>query len=62
MANLGAAVGITFTICPAVGGAITAAAQDDYSITYYAAATIAGLGILFALINLKKPKKTTSNK
>jgi len=61
MANLGAAIGITFTICPTVGGAITVAAQDDYSIAYYAAAAIAGIGMLFAIFNLKEPTKKKEN-
>jgi len=57
MANLGAATGITFMVGPTIGGAITAAAKDDYSVPYYVAATIAGLGMLFAIFKLKEPKK-----
>merc|ERR1719245_1639473 len=57
MANLGAATGMTFMVGPTIGGAITAAAKDDYSVPYYVAASIAGLGMLFAFFKLKEPKK-----
>jgi len=57
MANLGAATGMTFMVGPTIGGAITAAANDDYSVPYYVAAAIAGLGMLFAVFKLKEPKK-----
>jgi len=61
MANLGAAIGMTFTICPTIGGVITAAAQNDYSVSYYAAAAVAGLGMLFAICNLKEPEEEKDN-
>jgi len=57
MANLGAATGITFMVGPTVGGAVTAAANNDYSIPYFVAAFIAGIGMLFAFFKLKEPKK-----
>jgi len=57
MANLGAATGMTFMVGPTIGGAITAAANDDYSVPYYVAASIAGLGMIFAAFKLKEPKK-----
>jgi len=57
MANLGAASGMAWMVGPTIGGAITAAANNDFSVPYYVSASIAGMGMLFAIFKLKEPIK-----
>jgi len=61
MANLGAATGVTYMVGPTIGGAITAAANNDYSFPYFVASATAGMGMLFAIFKLEEPKKKEKN-
>jgi len=56
MANLGGAVGLAFMIGPTIGGAIAAAANNDYRYVYYVGAIVAGFGMIYTMVRLKDSK------